>query len=154
MVWIFVNSVVIVSDVFHQIRWQCCFIKVAYSYSLFMLIMPESHNRKYYIIGMHVINSYGLSREHSKYLVFPCNSLPLHAVHYVVFVCVFAAYCGPTLSDLYCYFTTDILCSYTTVTGGRHDCSGKIEMCNVYNYTESKKSRKSCHSVEVQQENS
>ena len=65
-----------------------------------MLSVLGSQNRKYYIIGTHVY--YILLVCHVNAISTSCSCI-IATIACCHFVCVFTAYCGPTLGILYCY---------------------------------------------------
>ena len=112
--------------------------------------MPGSQNRKYYIIwNTRLLHSFGLSREHYKYLVFPRNLLPLPAVVSFSFLLPIV---NPLLAfSTVTYSTTDILRSCTTMP--RERLLGVMKKGSFCNALAAEQEAESFHSVEIQQEN-
>ena len=72
------------------------------NYSLFMLSMPASQNRKYYIIGTYVY--YILMVYHVNAIHVSTSCSRIICSHCLLLLYLrFTAYCGPTLSVHYCY---------------------------------------------------
>ena len=133
-------------------------------YSLFMLSMPGSQNRKYYIIGTHI---YYIIGTHVYYILMvyhvnAISTLNSHVIFHNYLAVISFAFLLPIVDPLLAFYTVtysaaDIFHSCTTMPRKKHVRSDekKRSFFDVYNYTSSSraKSRK-LPLVEVQQENS